>query len=235
MPPSLIPLLFGGAQTLIGGIGSMLNKRPQYEIPNAATQKLALASAAAASNMGGYNQAISTIGANTSNAYSAARESGNPMSVISAIQANQNQATNDLNARNAQYKEGQQQNLQNTLGDYANYQNEAFQLNKYQPYVDRKKAFSDLVGAGLKNIASGADSMFMNQFLQGGQGASNVGQTFNSVIQSPNINMQSGYSQIQNPVRPSLSTIFNSQSPTPFSGVPLNPATSQFTMFGLGK
>ena len=205
MLPFLLPLITGGAQAVVGAIGSALNKRPQYEIPNAATQKLALAQAAASSNMAEYGNALNNVGVNAANALSAAKESGNPMSVIAAIQANANSATNNLDAQNAQYKQGQQQNLQNTLGEMGEYQDKRWQMNEYAPYVDRKKMFGDLVGAGIKNMVGGADSMFQNQFLQGG---SNVGQTFNSVTQSPNINMQSGYSQIQNPVRPSLSTIF---------------------------
>jgi len=222
MAPFLLPLIMGGAQSVVGAIGSMLNKRPDYSIPAAATQKLALAQMAASNNMSGYNQASSNIGLSAANTIAAAKESGNPMSILPQIQANQNQAYRDLSVQNEQYKQQSQQNLQGALGDYANLQDQAFQLNEYQPYVDRKKAFSDLVGAGLKNISGGADSMMMQQFLNKGQGG-NAGQVTQQLTRNPIAPLS-----VPNN-RPSISSVFNLTNP--FGGVPLNPATSQFTMF----
>lgn len=148
----------GLAQTGIGAIGMALDKRPKYKIPDAVNQKLALAQANAASDMGGYNQAISNVGANAANATVAARESGNPLAVIGQIQANQNAGTNNIDAQNAQFKIGQQANLQNAYGEYANYQDQAFQINEFQPYADRQRMFNNMIGAGAKNAIAGIDA-----------------------------------------------------------------------------
>ena len=159
LPLLAIPAIIGGAQALAGTIGGLLNKRPNYEIPAAANQSYALAQLQAASSLPGYAQAKSNIGATTGNIINAAKESGNPNTILSAIQANENKAYNDLDAQNANYQAQMQQNLQNAANQYANYQDQQFQINKYQPYVDRKSQFSDLLGAGIKNIVGGIDSM----------------------------------------------------------------------------
>jgi hypothetical protein len=108
--------------------------------------------------MGGYGQAISNVGANTANATVAARESGKPLAVIGQIQANQNAGTNQIDAQNAEFKIGQQQNLQSAYGEYANYQDQRFQINEFAPHKDRQNMFNNMIGAGTKNAIAGIDA-----------------------------------------------------------------------------
>lgn len=181
----------GLGQAAIGAIGMALDKRPKYQIPAAATQKLALAQANASGNMGGYDQAIGNVGANAANAAVNARESGNPLAVIGAIQANQNAGTNNIDAQNAQFKIGQQQNLQQAYGEYANYQDQAFQINEFQPYADRQKMFNNMLGAGAKNAIGGIDAQkqmdVFNKFLDN-QNRQAIGNGFNKDAQLQGIN-----------------------------------------------
>ena len=167
LPLLAIPAILGGAQTLVGAIGGLLNKRPNYEIPSAAKQSFALAQLQAASSLPGYAQAKSNIGATTGNLINAAKESGNPTAILSAIQANQNKASNDLDVQNANYQTQMQQNLQNAANEYANFEDQKFQLNKYQPYVDRKNQFSDLLGSGINNVIGGLQTMELMRMMGG--------------------------------------------------------------------
>jgi hypothetical protein len=159
IPLAAIPIIAGGAQALIGGIGAALQKRPEYKIPDAVNQQLGYAAYNASSGLPSYGNALNQIDANTANALSAARESGNPMAAISAIQANQNAGTNDLNVNDANYRASQQQQLQQALAQKAQYDDQAWQINEYAPYADKRKLFENMFGAGVKNMMGGLDNM----------------------------------------------------------------------------
>ena len=159
MPPMLLQMLPFLAQGISGlfqggkGVAGLLgSNRPQYSIPAAQQQSLALAQAQAGGDMAGYGQAKSNIGTSTANALGAARESGNPLAAISAIQANQNQAFNNLDTQNANYKVGRQDNLQRALGTQGEYQDRAFQMNEFAPYMDKQRESRQLIGSGLSNV-----------------------------------------------------------------------------------
>lgn len=158
IPLALIPSIIGGVQSLVGAFSSLSNKRPTYEIPAGIKQGLALAQAQAASDMPNYGQGKADIGAATGNAITAARESGNPLAAISQIQANENKGVNDLNVQNAGYKDGKQNQLRQALDHYADYQDEAFQLNAYAPYKEKRQLYNNMFGSGISNIVGGIDS-----------------------------------------------------------------------------
>ena len=167
LPLMAIPALIGGAQAAAGAIGMLLNKRPKYEIPAAARQQLGLSQAQAGSDMPQYAQAQADLGTSMGNALAAARESGNPLAAIGMIQANQNKGLNDLNTANANYHTNRLDALGQNLGQFANYQNEEWQINKYAPYAERKALFQNLIGGGIKNIAGSVDSMNAQNELSG--------------------------------------------------------------------
>ena len=159
MPPMLLQMLPFIAKSVSGlfqtgkGLSNLFgSKRPEYEIPTAQNQATALAGLRASSDMGGYNQAKSDIGTSTGNALTAARESGNPMALIGQIQGNENNAVNKLNIQNSEYRNQQQQNYQNALSQQAQYQDKAWQINKFSPYMDKQQEGRQMVGAGLSNV-----------------------------------------------------------------------------------
>lgn len=136
------------------GIAGMNTKRPEYEIPAAQNQATALAALQASGNMPSYNQATTNIGTATGNALTAARESGNPSALISTIQGNQNSAFNKLDSQNAMYQDQKQGDLQRALAQQAQYQDKAFQMNKFSPYLDKVQEGRQMFGAGLSNAFS---------------------------------------------------------------------------------
>lgn len=152
----------------IQGISQMVNgrrqlnglQRPTYEIPTAVRQQLALAQAAYADpKMPGENQAYNRVGAAYSNLLRAGRDGGNPGAMLAMAQANANRGYNDLATQSAQYQRQDQQNLMSNLGNYAQYQDQAWQQNKFAPYVDQYNEGRERIGAGRQNLFGGLNGM----------------------------------------------------------------------------
>lgn len=164
-------LKFGlGALQGAGGLGGMLsNKRPQFEIPAAAKQALSIANMRANSNMPNYNNAVQNAQLTTANQLSAAKESGNPLTVLPQLQANENAAMRGIENKNMQYHDNAVQNQQQQLQRQADYQEQQFQVNEFAPYADKQNRSNQLIGAGLSNITGALDSaasaMMMNKLL----------------------------------------------------------------------
>lgn len=166
-------LKFGlGALQGAGGLGGMLsNKRPQFEIPQAAQQALGIANMRANSNMPNYNASIANAQLGTANTIAAAKESGNPLTVLPQLQANENAAMRGIENQNLQYHDNAVQNQQQQLQRQADYQEQEFQLNEFAPYADKQNRSNQLIGSGISNITGALDSaastMMMDKLLQG--------------------------------------------------------------------
>lgn len=153
-------LTVGGIQYAKGRKLAKEAVRPTYEVPSAVNDQLAIAKAQAQNNrLPGQSQAESNISGASQTGIRAAKESGNPaaiMAAISAINANQNQAYQGLATKGAEFQQQNIANLQNTLGNYGQYQDRQFDMNKMQPFRDKAAAAAALQGAGMKNMAGGA-------------------------------------------------------------------------------
>lgn len=156
--PQLLQFGLGALQGIGGAVGMATNKRPQFEIPESAKQALSIAEMRANSNMPNYNQAVQNTQLATANQLQAARESGNPMSVLPQLQANENAALRGVEAQNLQYRDQSQRQYQQQLQRNADYQEQQFQVNQFAPYADKQNRSNQLVGAGLSNITGAFDS-----------------------------------------------------------------------------
>ncbi len=166
-PFTIASLALAGGKAIYGGIqtakGNKLAKqavRPTYEIPSAVNDQLKIAKAQALNaRLPGQSQAEENIQGGVQTGIRAAQESGNNpaaiMATISALNANQNEANQGLAVKGAEFQQQNISNLQNTLGNYAQYQDKAFGYNQDEPYKNKAAAAEALKGAGIQNIQSG--------------------------------------------------------------------------------
>lgn len=194
-----IPSIFQGIQ----GITQMVKGkrdlndlvRPEYEIPTAARQSLALArSAYADPRMPGESRAYDRIGGAYSNYLRASRDAGggSGLAGLAMAQANTNAAYGDLATQSANNQRQDQQNLMSNLSNYANYQDQQFQLNKFAPYAQKYNEAREMIGAGQQNTfgaLNGLSSIGMQ--MLGGQRTPIDSSTISSAQQSA----QTGISQ----------------------------------------
>ena len=144
--------------------------RPQYRIPGAAQESLATArSMAGASVRPGNQYAIDSINRNAGTGLNFLRRGVSSGSQLLAgaqgVNANTNQALMNNAAQNAAFKFNATQNLQDTLGRFAQYQEKAFYENEMKPYQEKVAVKNALIGAGLQNITGGIQD-FANQEMQ---------------------------------------------------------------------
>lgn len=158
--PSIMQGIQGISQAQAGKRGLAGLERPVYDIPDAAKQQLAISEAAYADpRMPGEARANSQIGQTLSAMLRAGRDSSNPMAGLAMAQANSNRAYNDLATSSAQYQMQDQQNLQQNLGQYAQYEDQKWQLNKFSPYADKYNEYREMVGAGQQNQFSALNGL----------------------------------------------------------------------------
>lgn len=158
--PSLYQTITGMAQAAQGRRTLDGLERPTYEIPGAAKQSLALAQAQYADpRMPGENTANSRIAQAFSNFNSAARQTSNPLAGLAMAQANANRGYTDVAAQSAMYQRQDQQNLQQQQGQYAQYQDQAWQMNKFAPYFEKYNEAREQIGAGQQNQFSGMNGL----------------------------------------------------------------------------
>jgi len=161
MPAAALAALIPSAFQAVAGITQMNRgkrlleglQRPEYDIPDAEKQSLAIANAAYQDpKMPGENVAYSRIGQTLSQFLRASRDNGNPMAGLAMAQANSNRAYNDLASQSAMHQEADRRDLMNNLETYAQYQDQKWQMNKYAPYADKYQEGRQLVGGGAQNV-----------------------------------------------------------------------------------
>jgi len=155
MPVSL-PLILGGAQ-LLSGIFGKKPKRPTYQIPGEARQALGEAKTLASNTVRpGNEQAVADINRNyansVGNAQSITDNATDILGVADRANANRSQAINQNNALNSNFRYNAKLNLQDSLNNFAQYRDKAFQTNKMQPYMDKAETKGALISGGIQNI-----------------------------------------------------------------------------------
>lgn len=157
-PFTLLSAIQGGIG-LIQGVGSLLkkDKRPEYEMPNALKQSLALANMQVGSRMPGYSQAVDQANLTAANQLAAAGQSGNTLESIQTIAGSQQGSMREIAAMDAQVEAQDLRNLQQTLGQVAQAQDMEFEANKLAPYQDSAQEKRDLMGAGIENVFGAAN------------------------------------------------------------------------------
>ena len=163
MLPALLKGGTGLIQAVSGGVGMLGTRRPRYRIPGAAVEALGTArELAGRMEMPGESAARARIAQQAANAYGQSQQYGMAgLASLPAIMAGQQGAELNLAAQAAGWRTQQQQNLMSQLGQFAQYQDQAWQMNEFAPYRDRLQRMQNLIGAGAQNIASGADTAMM--------------------------------------------------------------------------
>jgi hypothetical protein len=115
-----------------------------------------------------YAQAMKNIQRNQLTAFRSAKGGRGGLGNIAGILQGTNDATLGLDAQNAQMRVNNQGRLMDVNNNIASWKSKLFDLNKRQPYEDKRNYAYGLIGAGNQNIMAGID-----QGVAGiGQGAS---------------------------------------------------------------
>lgn len=174
--PAIIQGVAGIGQLLGGAIGTMGTKRPEYEIPDALKQSLALAKINFQDpNMPGYTQAKEVIDLQTANLIRGAQEAGNAQQSIQQIAEAARIGSSDLARMNAEDQRRDQSELNQVLGKVAEAEDMQFQINEFGKFQDQSQRFADIFGAGLENVFGAADKGAMLGLLGGGGAAGGAG------------------------------------------------------------
>jgi hypothetical protein len=153
-----------GASQLIGGLGGMLTtKRPQYKIPKAATMAMGVAQENAnRMEMPGESTMYAKVAQQGANALGAAREYGQAgLAALPAIMAGMQGGNLNIGMQTSAWRDKKQGELMAALGQYAEYQDQEWQMNKFAPFMDKTRRSQNAIGAGIENISGGADSALM--------------------------------------------------------------------------
>lgn len=160
MDPMTILALSQGVLGLGQSIGGMLSKgkRPEYELPPALRESLALAKINVADpNAAGYGQAKEQADLTLANQLAAAQQQGNPQESIQSLAASQQKTMRDLEMYNQQSQQQDYASLQGELGKLQQAQDLQFQMNEFAPYADQSQQSKNIIGAGLQNLYGAGD------------------------------------------------------------------------------
>lgn len=170
MAPALLAMLpailkggIGLAQSAAGAAGMFGLKRPKYQIPASATESLGIArEMSKRMEMPGEAAARARLAQQAANTFGQSQQYGMAgLATLPAIMAQQMSGDLNLASQSAAWRTQQQQALMAQLGQFAQYEDQAWQMNKFAPYQDRLQRYQNLIGSGIKNVASGADTAMM--------------------------------------------------------------------------
>jgi len=143
--PAVVQAVKGGEQKAKGEAGLASLKRPDY-YDTLARISYGDKTMPGEVNMLDRNDLIAQ------NSYEQAKESGNPLASIPAIQAMNEKGARSIGVHSAQHREKDMLRLMNAL------KNE-YQMNEFAPYKENSQEYRDMVGAGEKNQFSGISNM----------------------------------------------------------------------------
>jgi hypothetical protein len=172
--------------------------RPEYETPEEVKQALAISQANYADpTMPGQQTMYDRNSLAAANAARAAIEGGGGISSLAGIAAAESQGAQNIGIAGANFQNQQELQYQNQLGNMANYQDQAFQINEFAPYTEAYNEGREQIGAGQQNLYGALGSiakvgmgMAMNPTAptvqeMGTQAAGDVGKTMmiNGLVQ----------------------------------------------------
>ena len=134
--------------------------RPKYERPEEINRAATLSKLAYADpTMTGQSAIEDRIDQNMANSIEASREAGNPLSLLPALQAQTQKATQDLGISAANKQDQDRAGYQNMLQLLAQYSDKEFQMNEFAPYLDEYRESRDILSAGKKNSFGATDEL----------------------------------------------------------------------------
>ncbi len=158
--PELYKMFQGIRQINQGKNGLAGLQRPEYETPEAFQRSMALSTNSFANGqMPGENLMVDRANQTTANAFAQSKEAGNPFALIASLTAQNQGQLNTIGMESANYKNQLQQQFQQSLAQNAQYQDQAWQMNKFAPYQEKAQEFRDIYGAGQQNLHGSMQSL----------------------------------------------------------------------------
>lgn len=147
----------GAAQALYGMWKQKKNKRPTYEIPDEIKQNLNDATIQALEGLPAEQkqQYINNLQRSSAFSLSQANSRKGGLAGIASVNQNQNDAYANLLSMDAQARMANQNKLYGMRQNMADYKDQAFQINKSNPYYEQTAENNALIGAGMQNISQG--------------------------------------------------------------------------------
>lgn len=147
----------GAAQTAYGMYLRKKNKRPEYQIPQEIQQNLTQAQMDALEGLPAAQaqQFIQNIQRGSAFGMSqlGSRKAG--LAGLATLNQQQQDAYGNLLSMDAQVRQQNKANLMNQRQVMADYRDQAFQLNKLNPYYENVAQSEALMGAGMQNMSQG--------------------------------------------------------------------------------
>jgi hypothetical protein len=154
----------GGATTTLGAVQLAYgmykqkhNKRPTYEIPPEIAQNLSQAQHDALQGMPEEQKQQYLSNLQRSNAYALSQSNSRKggLAGISSLNESNNGALGNLASMDAGARMQNQDKLYGARQTMADYRDQAFQINKSNPYYEQTAQNSAMIGAGMQNMSQG--------------------------------------------------------------------------------
>lgn len=154
----------GGASTTLGAVQlaygmyqQKKNKRPTYEIPQEIQQNLTQAQNMALQGLPEEQkqQYLSNLQRGSAQALASSSSRGGGLAGIANINQQQNDAYGNLLSMDSQARNQNQQLLMGQRQTMADYKDQAFQINKVNPYYEKTSQNNAMMGAGMQNMSQG--------------------------------------------------------------------------------
>lgn len=154
----------GGATTTLGAVQlaygmykQKKNKRPTYEIPSEVQQNLTQAQQDALQGLPEEQRQmfLSNIARTSAQGLSNMKSRKGGLAGISALSQNQNDAYGNLLGMDAAARQQNKDKLYGMRQNMADYKDQAFQLNKLNPYYEQTAQNQAMIGAGMQNMSQG--------------------------------------------------------------------------------
>lgn len=186
--PSLFNTGVGLWQMYQGKKGLDNLKRPEYNRPKNVDANLVLATQEFGAESTQEVQARIDANLAAANRVEAATTAGVGAGSAAAIEAARSREMRDIDSQSYQQRA---QNLQRLMGAnqvQADYVDQEFQINKFQPYVEKYNEYREMLGAGIQNTSSGLSGLSSVALAQAYM---NLGKAPTAVEQAPAISQVS--------------------------------------------
>lgn len=163
----------GAAQTAYGLYKQRKNKRPTYEIPDEVKQNLTDAQHSALQGLPEEQRQmfLSNLERGAAMGLNQMRGRKGGLAGIAALNQNQNDAYGNLLSMDSAARMQNKGVLMQQRGVMADYKDQAFQLNKLNPYYEQTAQNQAMIGAGMQNMSQGFQSSNSGgSYGQGDQG-----------------------------------------------------------------
>jgi len=147
MPPEIgldiakLGINAGGKIAGLLGMGILMNNRPQYEIPDAARAKLALAKSMVTQNVAPIDVARENADLALANAVKASSNDG----LLPSLLASRYKTGRDLAAQESQIIDSRMGTYMGALDKYSQFEDQKWQMNEFAPYQEKMNLFTSMV------------------------------------------------------------------------------------------